>query len=292
MNSYPTQPIKSRRSFLRQSVHSALGSSFLASVASAYAAPVKPHSFTMLVNEGETYRPDSESDIGFTALANDIGKSLGGTVKWTRARDYKELKTMLAEGTYDLAYVHPAHHAINALQSKKYELAALSKSHMDYRGKFMVRTDSKTDSLAALVGKAVQLPSQDSITAWMTRATLVEMLGAGKPMPRLGYSRYQDSIRFIVENRLAEAGVTASGAEIKEWLAAGHKLLSVQTRAVPIKQWLVSPRLGSSGMSAVQEVLFAQQNTQRFSAPSGFVGFDQAALLASWEWLSQGVPLG
>ena len=68
------------------------------------------------VNEGVTYRVNPVATVErFRELAEDLGKLLKQPVKIQAVTDYKELSAGLAEQRYDLAYVHPAHHSIRAM---------------------------------------------------------------------------------------------------------------------------------------------------------------------------------
>ena len=111
--------------------------------------------------------------------------------------------------------------------------------------------DSPLKSLADLKGLKLGAPDEDSITAWMVRATIRDQVGDAKQVSYV-YTRYQDAVPFFVENSLTPAGATASSAVIKAWQAKGGKVLAT-SKAVPIKHVIASPKLPPEQAEAVRE---------------------------------------
>ncbi len=241
---------------------------------------------TLAINDGVSYRGLSADGMErYETLLKDLNKALGTKMKIQYVNDYAKLAEGLRSGAFEMAQVHPAHHAIRAIKTGEYQLAALSKSHMNYKASFLVRQDSPLTSVAMLAGSKVYVPDADSVTAWLARATVAEQIAAGK-RPSFVSVRYQDAIRFAVENKLADVGVTASGAEVKEWESSGHRVLAV-SRSIPIKQFIVNRRLKSQ-LEAVSTLLQSQRDTGKLSMPDGYVGFDEAVLVKAGDWLAQG----
>jgi ABC-type phosphate/phosphonate transport system substrate-binding protein len=243
----------------------------------------------LAVNEGVTYRvPNEEVRARYAALAADIGKLLGQPVSVEPVGDYNQLRKGLAEKSYDLAIVHPAHVSIAALR-KGWQLVAVSKGFENYSANFLVRADSPLKSLADLRGAKLGAPDEDSITAWMVRATMRDALGQGNAVA-VTYTRYQDAVPFMVENRFTQAGATASAAVVKTWLAQGGKVLT-KSKPVPIKHFIASPLISPDAVARLREYLISLDTSddgRKRLEPiriKGYVAWDSAALLGLGTWL-------
>ena len=118
--------------------------------------------FVIAINEGVTYRdPNGSAGDRFGELAADLEKLLKRPVRFELIRQYPELVEGLQQDRYDLAYVHPAHHAIRAIKQNNYRLVALTKGYTQYRASFMVLADSPLRALpiwAASVARSVRRP--------------------------------------------------------------------------------------------------------------------------------------
>ncbi len=242
------------------------------------------------VNEGVTYRV-SNDDIRarYAAIAADLAKLLGQPVTVEPVADYNALRKGLADKTYDLALVHPAHVSIAAIKGSGWQLVVVSKGFDAYSASFLVRADSPIKSLADLRGRKLGAPDEDSITAWMVRATMRDALGDAKQVA-MTYTRYQDAVPFMVEHTFTQAGASASGAVVKQWLAAGGKVL-VKTKPVPIKHIIASPALSSAQVDKLRAYFVALDTSDEGRKKlepikiTGYMAYDTAALLALGTWL-------
>ena len=242
------------------------------------------------VNEGVTYRvPNSEIRAKYAAIAADLGKLLKQTVSVEPIADYPTLRKGLADKSYDLAMVHPAHVSIEAIKNSGYQLLVVTKGFEEYRANFLVKANSPLKTLADLKGTKLGAPDEDSITAWMTRATIRDALGDARQVSYV-YTRYQDAVPFFVDNNLTVAGSTAAGAVIKAWQAKGGKLL-FRSKPVPIKHIIASPKLTPDQVSTVRDYLLALDSTDEGKKKleptqyAGFAAYDIAAMLAIGTWL-------
>jgi phosphonate transport system substrate-binding protein len=249
------------------------------------------HALVFAVNEGVTYRVPNEQIVAkYAAVAADLSKLLKQPVSVTPVADYPSLRRGLAERSYDLAMVHPAHLSIVAIKSSGYRLVAVTKGYTEYRASFLVRADSPLRSLADLKGQRLGAPDEDSITAWMVRASLRDALGADARTVAYTYTRYQDAVPFFVENRLTHAGASASASVVKAWQAQGGKLLA-QSRPVPIKHVIASSALSAEQLQLVRDYLLsldASEDGRRKLEPTkyaGFAAYDEAELLKIGTWL-------
>ncbi len=258
--------------------------------APAIAAP----GLVFAVNEGVSYRVPNEEIRGrYAAIAADLSKILKQPVTIEPVADYSGLRKGLANRSFDLAMVHPAHVSIQAMKQSGYQLVVITKGYQNYTAQFLARSDSPLTTPADLKGQTLGAPDEDSITAVMVRATLRDArvdIGVESPLLRLSYTRYQDAVPFFVENKLTAAGATASNAIVKAWLAKGGKVIG-KSRAVPIKHIIASPNMSDEQVASVREYLLsldASDEGRKKLAPTKYTGFeryDQAALLALGTWL-------
>jgi len=242
------------------------------------------------VNEGVTYRVPIEEIRGrYAAIAADLAKILKQPVTIEPIGDYPSLRKGLAAKSYDLAMVHPAHLSIQAIKESGYKLVVVTKGYQKYTASFLVKADSPLKSLSELKGLKLGAPDEDSITAWMVRATLRDANVDPKSMA-ITYTRYQDAVPFFVDNSLTTAGATASNALVKAWQAKGGKVLA-QSKPVPIKHIIAGPSLSADQIDKVREYLVGLDTTdegRRKLEPSKYTGFeryDEAAMLAIGTWL-------
>lgn len=241
------------------------------------------------LNEGITYRvnPGATAER-FKELSEDLSKLLKQPIRIQAVSDYKELAAGLAEQRYDLAYVHPAHHSIRAMTKSGYNLVAVTKGFTEYRASFMVKGDSPLKTLADLKAHKIGAPDEDSITSVIMRATLRDAFG---PQPlATTYVKLQDAVPFMVENNFVTAGVSASKAVVKSWQDKGGKVLAT-SKPVPIKHLIASNKISAEQRTQLSAYFMGLEQTpegkKRLEAfnVSGFVEYDQKALVAMAPWL-------
>lgn len=251
------------------------------------------------INEGVTYRIGAEaSRQNYRAIADDIGRLLRAKVRVEVISEYATLEKDLAAKSYDIAFIHPTHIALAPVKRGDYALAAVSKAHVNYKASFLTKVGVEPKSPAEL-GKLVSSntrmigsPDTNSITAWLIRATLRDAAAAAKmPAPQLKFTRYQDSIPFMVNSGFVDIAATASEPLVKEWIAAGGKVLTT-SKSVPIKDVIVSNALGKDAVETIKNYFIELSNSadgqsklERIGLKQGFVAYDQAAFVALATWL-------
>jgi phosphonate transport system substrate-binding protein len=247
------------------------------------------HALVFAVNEGVTYRVSyDEVRARYAAMAADMSKLLGQPVTVEPVGDYNTLRKGLAEKTFDLALVHPAHVSIGALK-QGWQLVAVTKGFEAYAASFLVRADSPLKSLADLRGRKLGAPDEDSITSWMVRATMRDAVGDAK-QTAITYTRYQDAVPFMVEHTFTQAGATASGAVVKAWQDQGGKVLA-KSKPVPIKHVIASPSVTPEQVNRLRDYLTGLDTTDEGRRKlesirvKGYANYDTAALLALGTWL-------
>ena len=247
------------------------------------------HALVLAVNEGVTYRvSNDEIRARYAAIAADLSRMLGQPVTIEPVSHYPTLRQGLRDKAYDIALVHPAHHSIRAIRDSGYTLLAVARGYENYRASFFVRADSAFKTLAQLKGQRLGAPDEDSITAWMVRATLRDAIG-GMQHVRVTYTRYQDAVPFFVEQGLTHAGASAATSVIKDWQAKGGRVIA-RSKPVPIKHLVAAASITPSQQAALRRYFIELDSTdegRRKLEPSklkGFMAFDQNELLALGRW--------
>lgn len=245
---------------------------------------------TFAVNEGVSYRVPLEEVRGrYAAMAADLSKILKQPVTVEPIGDYNQLRRGLQAKTYDLAMIHPAHVSIQAIKGSGYKLLVVTKGFQKYTASFLVAADSPLTSLADLKGRKLGAPDEDSITAWMVRATLRDA-NVEPAQIRITYTRYQDAVPFFVDNKLTDSGATAANSLVKAWQGKGGKILA-QSKAVPIKHILASPNLSTADVEKVRDYLIGLDGSDEGKKKleptkySGFEKYDEAKMLELGAWL-------
>ncbi|MEN9628261.1 MAG: hypothetical protein RJA10_1488 [Pseudomonadota bacterium] len=252
--------------------------------------PMPSLALVMAVNEGVTYRVTSdEIRARYAGIAADVSRILGAPVTVEPVSHYPTLRQGLQNKAYDIALVHPAHHSIRAIKASGYQLLAVAKGFENYRASFLVTADSTLKSVAELKGLRLGAPDEDSITAWMVRATLRDAIGDPEAV-KVTYTRYQDAVPFFLENKLTHAGATASGAVVKDWTTKGGKVIA-QSKPVPIKHLIAGPGITAEQSAALRKYFVELDSTddgRRKLEPSklkGFMPYDQGQMLELGRWL-------
>jgi ABC-type phosphate/phosphonate transport system substrate-binding protein len=187
---------------------------------------------------------------------------------------YNDLRAGLARQEYDLAFVHPAHVALFAVKAGTYRSVAWTTGYTDYTVSLLVNKDQPFTNLEDLRGRTVVSPDPDSITAAMLHSMLRDKK-LGPADIKIVTTRYQDAVPFYVEYGFAQAGATAAKAVVQSWTQKGGKVL-LSSRAVPIKQMIVSTSLAADDAQQIHDALLglAQSDAGRNAlATLGYKGF-------------------
>ena len=265
---------------------------------SAFAQPAT-RTLVFAINEGVTYRGNSDvAKQNYRPIADDLGRLPKAKVNIEMIADYGTLEKDLAAKTYDIAFIHATHIALAPVKRGTYSLAATSKAHLNYKASFLTKMTA-TPKTPAELGKAlgastkmIGSPDTNSITAWLIRATLRDAAEASKmPAPQLKFTRYQDSIPFMVEAGFVDVAATAAEPLVKKWVADGGKVLAT-SKSVPIKNIIVSNALGKEALETVRTYFTelsataeGQAKLDRIGLKLGFVNYDPAVYLALTGWL-------
>jgi ABC-type phosphate/phosphonate transport system substrate-binding protein len=207
----------------------------------------------LAINEGVTYQDGGPAGERYKPLLQLLSKELKQNVKLVTVDKYSVFAKGLAEGKYDLVFIHPAHIGLQAVKHDGYVGLASAKGYTDYRARVMVAKTSPLKSLDDLRGKKIGVPAVESITTTMFTA---ELRGRGFHNPENVYTatRYQDAVPFMIENGFVDAGVTGSGTVAKKWEAKGGRILA-ELKPIPIKQFLASGKMNETDREKVKNLL-------------------------------------
>jgi phosphonate transport system substrate-binding protein len=227
------------------------------------------------VTEGVTYQATpKEIRDKFTPLAEFVGKATGRHVRIVLVPAYNDARAGMAKQEYDLVFIHPAHVAMTEIKDGRYKSVAWTSGFTEYTVSVLITKDDALKSLDDLKGRTLVTPDPDSITAMMVRAMLrTGKLPATTAKPdtanakeiassvRIISTRYQDAVPFYIENGFAQAGATAAKSVVKSWTDKGGKVLA-QSRAVPIKQLLVSKTMPAEEQERIRAALLGMSQSK------------------------------
>ncbi|MET3441669.1 ABC-type phosphate/phosphonate transport system substrate-binding protein [Variovorax paradoxus] len=260
-----------------------------AAAALLLAAGAPAHALVIGVTEGVTYQV-TESQIAprFEPIAEVLSKALKQPVTIKVLISYNSAREALKGQQVDIAFIHPAHVALEATKSGRYQTLAWTSGFTAYKVSLLCKEPQPISDWKSIAGKGLVMPDADSITSVITRALLREH-GVQPAALKLTNTRYQDAVPFYVQNGFVAYGATASSGVIKTWKDGGGNVCA-ESRAVPIKQWLVSSKLDAATASAAREALLglAQSDAgKRALTTSTYTGFvapsaEVEAALITW----------
>ncbi|RZL89084.1 MAG: phosphate ABC transporter substrate-binding protein [Variovorax sp.] len=233
------------------------------------------HALVIGVTEGVTYRAtDQQIEARFEPIAEVLSKALKQPVTIKVLSSYTSARDALKQQQVDLAFVHPAHVALEATKGGSYKTLAWTAGFTEYKVSFLCKDPQPILNWKELAGKSLVMPDPDSITSVITRAMLREQ-GMKDGTVKLTNTRFQDAVPFYVENGFTAYGATASAGVIKAWKTAGGKTCA-ESRPVPIKQWLGSSKLDATTTATVRETLLElgqSEGGKRALGTSTYTGF-------------------
>lgn len=253
----------------------------------AAAAPAQ--ALVIGVTEGVTYQAsDNQIEARFEPIAEALARALKQPVTIKVLSTYRGAREALKHNQVDIAFVHPAHLALEASKAGNFRTLAWTAGFTEYKVSFLCKDPQAISDWKEIAGKSLVMPDPDSITSVITRAMLREQ-GLQDGVVKTSNTRYQDAVPFYVQNGFAAYGATASASVVREWKSGGGKTCA-ESRAVPIKQWLASSKLDPGAVATVRETLLglgqseAGKRALAVSTYSGFVApsTDLEKTLMTW----------
>jgi ABC-type phosphate/phosphonate transport system substrate-binding protein len=241
----------------------------------AAALPAMAQELVFSVTEGVTYQATpKEVRDKFEPLAEALAKGLKRPVRIVLVPSYNDTRAGLKAQQYDLAFIHPAHVALEAIKSGQYKAVAWTQGYTEYTAQVLGPASAPLKSFADIKGHSLVTPERDSITWAMVNAMLREQK-FGKDDVKVMNTRYQDAVPFYIDKGFAEYGATAANAVVKSWTEKGGKSYA-KSRPVPIKQVIGSTRLAQADLDRIREILVSLSQTdagQKVLAATGYKGF-------------------
>jgi ABC-type phosphate/phosphonate transport system substrate-binding protein len=241
----------------------------------AAAAPAAAQELVFSVTEGVTYQATpKEVRDKFEPLAEALAKGLKRPVRIVLVPSYNDTRAGLKAQQYDLAFIHPAHVALEAIKSGQYKAVAWTQGYTEYTAQVLGPAGTPLKSFADIKGHSLVTPERDSITWAMVNAMLREQK-FGKDDVKVMNTRYQDAVPFYIDKGFAEYGATAANAVVKAWTSNGGKSYA-KSRPVPIKQIIGSTRLPQADLDRIRDILVTLSQTeagQKVLAATGYKGF-------------------
>ena len=236
------------------------------------------HALVIGVTEGVSYQV-TEAQIAprFEPIAEALSKALKQPVTVKVLISYNSAREAMKKKEVDLVFIHPAHVALEGIKSGNYKAVAWTAGFTDYKVSFLCK-QQPISNWKDVAGKSLVLPDVDSITSVITRAMLREH-GVAESTVKMTNTRFQDAVPFYVTNGFAAYGATASAGLVKTWTDGGGKVCA-ESRAVPIKQWLLSTKTDAATAATVRETLLGLSQSdagKRALSSSNYTGFVPAS---------------
>jgi len=123
----------------------------------------------------------------------------------------------------------------------------------------------------------------------MVRATLRD-LGIDPTKAAISTTRFQDAIPFMLDYGFNEVGSTGAAAVARDWQAKGGRVL-FESKPVPIKHLIASPRMSASDIEKVRALFLGMETSKenrKLLDKIGFQGFiagNEQTLAEITKWL-------
>lgn len=162
----------------------------------------------------------------------------------------------LQKGRYDLMFVRPSNVSGKAIRDNQYQLVAMAKG--EFAANFIVRKDHAFKKPEDVVTRVIALPEENSLMAKVGLATLRD-LGAKPGQTTYRFTRYQEAVNFMVEQKFADVGIVAP-AQAKAWEKKGGVTL-FKSRKLPFWSIIASPKMPKADVEKMQKALIDMENS-------------------------------
>lgn len=203
----------------------------------------------------------SEMQDKYRGLSEYLGKVLKRKVTIESSQNFKTALASLEKERYELMFVRPSNIAGRAIRDNKYQLVATAKG--EFVANFIVRKDHGFKKPEDVLTRAIAMPEEGALMSRAGLATLRDM-GGVKDKMQVRYSRYQEAVAFMVEQKFADVGVVAP-AQAKAWEKKGGVTL-FKSKKLPFWSIIASSKIGAAEVSAMQEALINMENTEEGKA--------------------------
>lgn len=193
----------------------------------------------------------------YQPLADYLGRVLKTRVKLESSQNIKSAILNLKKGRYDLMFCRPSNVAARAIRDNNYQLISMAKG--DFTANFIVPKDHKFTKNEDVLTRVIALPEPNSLMARVGLATLRDM-GAEPNQKQLRFTRYQEAVGFMVQNKFADVGIVAPGPA-KEWVNSGGAVL-FKSKKLPFWSIIASPKMSKGDVAKMQAALIDMENSE------------------------------
>lgn len=192
----------------------------------------------------------------YQPLADYLARVLKNKITVESSQNIQSAMGNLQKGRYDLMFARPSNVSGKAIRDNKYQLVAMAKG--EFSANFIVRKESPFKKPEDVLGRAVAMPEENSLMAKVGKATLRD-LGAKMDTQVFRYSRYQEAVSFMVEQKFSDVGVVAP-AQAKAWEKKGGVTL-FKSKKLPFWCIIASPKIAKADVDKMQKALIDMENS-------------------------------
>lgn len=230
---------------------------YLVALLFAVAMPARAENVLFGIAEGVAEQASfGEMQDKYQPLADYLGRVLKRKVTLESSQNIKSAIGNMAKGRYELAFIRPSNVTGRALRDNKYQLVAMCKG--EFAASFIVRKDHPFKNPADVLTRTIAMPEESAL---MTRAGVATLrdLGADPKKMTIRYTRYQEAVNFMVENKFADVGVVAPG-QAKAWEKKGG-VTFFKSKKLPFWSIIASPKMSKDDVARMQKALVEMENT-------------------------------
>lgn len=193
----------------------------------------------------------------YQPLADHLGRVLNKKVTLESSQNIPSALANLKKGRLDLMFCRPSNVAATAIRDNKYQLVAMAKG--DFAANFVARKDHPYKKPEDILSKTIALPEESSLMAQVGLATIRDMGGVPKP-EQLRYTRYQEAVTFMLENKFADVGIVAP-AQAKAWEKKGG-VIFFKSKKLPFWSIIASPKMSKVEIEKMQKALIEMEESE------------------------------
>ena len=221
------------------------------------ALPAHAENVLMGIAEGVAEQSSfSEMQDKYQPLADYLGRVIKTKVTLEPSQNIKSAILNLQKERYDLLFCRPSNVSAKAIRDNQYQLVAMAKG--DFAANFIVRKNHPFTKNTDIVQHTIAMPDQNSLMAKVGLATLRDM-GAKPETMQIRYTRYQEAVNFMVENKFSDVGIVAP-AQAKAWEKKDGVVL-FKSKKLPFWSIIASPKLSKDDVARMQKALIDMENT-------------------------------
>ena len=237
---------------------------WLASLVVFALSPFSAHAANVLMGIAEGVAEQTsfaEMQDKYQPLADFLGRALKAKVTLESSQNIKSASLNLKKGRYDLMFCRPSNVAARAIRDDGYQLVSMAKG--DFTANFIVPKNHPYTKNEDVLTRVIALPEPNSLMARVGLATLRD-LGATPDQKQLRFTRYQEAVNFMVENKFADVGIVAP-AQAKLWAKSGGVIL-FKSKQLPFWSIIASPKMSKGDVANMQKALIDMENTDEGKA--------------------------